>query len=248
MSVRDELRFHKLVDWRDLVAEERRKQASESMAVLAENTRQNPNTSTNKKRSLHQIAAEAVAAQAVQAPVAQTELLSRAEPKKESPTDQADPRKESRRKQPVLKRSQRRSQPQEQQPVTSARPKMRAFSFYGKDQPLPALVPVRQLPSYSDQTDVSDLIDDGSNSDDGEWAGEFRNLLGSYAEKDFSKVDQQKNYKMQATGEEIFEAERRTLRLGIERDLEERRLLSRSEAGKERKGPRRRKDQLVLID
>ena len=248
LSVRDELRFHKLVDWRDLVAEERRKQASESMAVLAENTRQNPNTSTNKKRSLHQIAAEAVAAQAVQAPVAQTELLSRAEPKKESPTDQADPRKESRRKQPVLKRSQRRSQPQEQQPVTSARPKMRAFSFYGKDQPLPALVPVRQLPSYSDQTDVSDLIDDGSNSDDGEWAGEFRNLLGSYAEKDFSKVDQQKNYKMQATGGGIFEAERRTLRLGIERDLEERRLLSRSEAGKERKGPRRRKDQLVLID
>lgn len=248
MSVRDELRFHKLVDWRDLVAEERRKQASESMAVLAENTRQNPNTSTNKKRSLHQIAAEAVAAQAVQAPVAQTELLSRAEPKRESPTDQADPRKESRRKQPVLKRSQRRSQPQEQQPVKSARPKMRAFSFYGKDQPLPALVPVRQLPSYSDQTDVSDLIDDGSNSDDGEWAGEFRNLLGSYAEKDFSKVDQQKNYKMQATGEEIFEAERRTLRLGIERDLEERRLLSRSETGKERKGPRRRKDQLVLID
>ena len=62
LSVRDELRFHKLVDWRDLVAEERRKQASESMAVLAENTRQNPNTSTNKKRSLHQIAAEAVAA------------------------------------------------------------------------------------------------------------------------------------------------------------------------------------------
>ncbi len=61
-------------------------------------------------------------------------------------------------------------------------------------------------------------------------------------------MDQQKNYKMQATGEEIFEAERRTLRLGIERDLEERRLLSRSEAGKERKGPRRRKDQLVLID
>lgn len=255
MSVRDELRFHKLVDWRDLVAEERRKQASESMAVLAENTRQNPNTntSTNKKRSLHQIAAEAVAAQAVQAPVApvaQTELLSRAEPKKESPTDQAEPRKDPRRKQPVLplKGSQRRSQPQEQQPVKSARPKMRAFSFYGKDQPLPALVPVRQLPSYSDQTDVSDLIDDGSNSDDGEWAGEFRNLLGSYAEKDFSKVDQQKNYKMQATGEEIFEAERRTLRLGIERDLEERRLLSRSEAGKERKGPRRRKDQLVLID
>ncbi len=231
MSTRDEVRFRrKPVDWRDIVVEGRGK-APQSTGALA------GKKDKNKKRTLNEIAAEAVAAQA-----AGTELY-RAEPRKQSATDRADPREQSRRKQPVLKQSQRKSKPQQHpSPVKSARPKMRG-SFYGTDQPLPALVPVRQLPSYSDQTDVSDLIDDGSNSDDGEWAGEFTNLLGSYAAKDFSKVDQQTNYKMQATGEEIFEAEQQTLRLGIERDLEERRLLKL----KERKRLRR-KGQLVLID
>jgi hypothetical protein len=240
LSTREEMRFsRKPVDWRDVVVEERRKQALHSIGVPTEK---------KKKRSLNEIAAEAVAVQAVGSE-------SDRGGKEQLPMKRPKPRKPPGRKESEMMKQLRRKQHQHQQrdlhqqhqqrpsPEKPARPMMRG-SFYGTDQPLPALVPVRQLPSYSDQTDVSDLIDDGSLSDDGEWAGEFTNLLGSYAAKDFSKVDRQRNLKMQATGEEIFEAEQRTLRLGVERDLEERRLLQ-LEAGKK---PKRKKTQLVLID
>ena len=177
-----------------------------------------------KKRSLNEIAAEAVAAQRVAS-------------RERAPKERPELAKQSRRLQPQRKQ-------QRQSPAKPVRPTMRG-SFYGADQPLPALVPVRQLPSYSDQTDVSDLIDDGSISSDDEWAGELTNLLGSYGAKDFSAVDRQRNHKMQATGEEIFVAEERTLRLAIERDLEERRLVKLQEG--RRKERKRRKDQLVLL-
>ena len=199
-----------------------------------------------KKRSLNEIAAEAVAAQRVasreRAPKERPELA------KQSAKERPELAKQSAKERPELAKQSRRLQPQRKQqrqsPAKPVRPTMRG-SFYGADQPLPALVPVRQLPSYSDQTDVSDLIDDGSISSDDEWAGELTNLLGSYGAKDFSAVDRQRNHKMQATGEEIFVAEERTLRLAIERDLEERRLVKLQEG--RRKERKRRKDQLVLL-
>ena len=123
------------------------------------------------------------------------------------------------------------------------RPQMKG-TFYGSSQPMPALVPVREMPSYSDQTDLSDLIDDGALSDDGEWASEFVDYLGSYAVKDFSAIDSQRNNKMQATGEEIFEAEKRTLKIAKEVDLRE---LQRERMEETFRGKRRKNTERVVI-
>ena len=226
VSTRDSVKFSQMsVGWR-CVVEEGRKRGPQSTGVMM---------MVKKKRSLNEIAAEAVAAQRVAS-------------RERAPKERPELAKQSAKERPELAKQSRRLQPQRKQqrqsPAKPVRPTMRG-SFYGADQPLPALVPVRQLPSYSDQTDVSDLIDDGSISSDDEWAGELTNLLGSYGAKDFSAVDRQRNHKMQATGEEIFVAEERTLRLAIERDLEERRLVKLQEG--RRKERKRRKDQLVLL-
>ena len=128
-------------------------------------------------------------------------------------------------------------------------------TFYGLQQPECALQPIR-VQNYDDESDLEDLIDDGDEktgvSDDGTWAAELAGLLGSYAERDFSAVDRARNYKMQASTEEILHAEAVTAKIGREVDRRERKKIRaverRQVGGGGGAGRRKHRHRLVVLD
>lgn len=128
-------------------------------------------------------------------------------------------------------------------------------TFYGSQQPECALQPIR-VQNYDDESDLEDLIDDGDEktgvSDDGTWAAELAGLLGSYAERDFSAVDRARNYKMQASTEEILNAEAVTAKIGREVDRRERKKIRAEErrevGGGGGVGRRKHRHRLVVLD
>ena len=98
----------------------------------------------------------------------------------------------------------------------------RRGTFYGQAQPPSALQPIPQRPSYSVESDIESLIDDNDvDSEDVAWVGELMNTLGSYATKDFSKIDKQRDYRMQASFDQIMEEEHQTAKIGLEVDVRE---------------------------
>ncbi len=98
----------------------------------------------------------------------------------------------------------------------------RRGTFYGEAMPPSALQPVPQRPSYSDESDIESLIDDGDiDVEDVGWVGELMHTLGSYATKDFSKIDAQRDFKMQASFDQIMDEEHQTAKIGIDVDRRE---------------------------
>lgn len=108
----------------------------------------------------------------------------------------------------------------------------RRGTFYGHAQPPSAIQPIPQRPSYSDQSDVESLIDDDDvDVEDVSWVGELMNTLGAYATKDFSKIDAQRDSRMQASFDQIVQEEHQTAKIGL--------AVDRQEAERERRKKRR---------
>lgn len=194
-----------------------------------------PQPARTKRRSLNEIAVEAMAKNDREGSKATENRPSNTERRKTAGETQRT--RATTRPLPARKPTLHRQMPSPPSPP-KRRPQFKG-TFYGEDhQPECALRPIPVEPTYSEQSDLEDLIDDEDvGTDDGEWTDELMKLLGSYAGRDFTRVDAQRNFKMQATTAEIFEAERKTAKIGKEVDKRERKLM-RSEKRKE-------KDQIV---